>query len=185
MPAKVAALLQAAAALTPEELEDFYARLSALRVITGLRGEIQCKGNAAKLDSGDWAARALYTAVTEGLLRAFKRQPAPWIGFKHSPHYHKFRATVQKVLEQHEQLCPGQDKPRKISMLMLYGRLAVDFIMEGRSAGHFQHAVFRDTINSLEDLALLVDYHFPGYAASGLLRKVAELRTSPAPRKAV
>lgn len=177
MAAEIATLLQAAAALTPEELEDFYQRLSALRALTG-PGEKPRKVHADALVTGEWAERTLYNAVTDQLLKALKRQPAPWVAFKHSPHYRKFCSVVDKLLQQHEQLCPGQDRLAKISMLLLYGRLAVDFIVEGRNAGHFQHAVFRDTLAALEDLTVLLDHHFPGYAQAGLIPKIAELRTN-------
>lgn len=174
---KVVALMQAAAALSPDELEDFYQRISALRLLTGI-AEPQQRGRTVKLTAIDWAERALYITVVEELQTALKRQPTPWSGFRHSPHYRKFRDAVEKVLAHNDAWCPGQDKLQKTSMLMLYGKLVVSYMMEGRKVGYFQHSPWRDVVELLDNLPAVVNYYFPGYAASGLLDKVATLRTA-------
>lgn len=120
-------------------------------------------------------ARDLYDALAAELL-ARTQVPAPhWNIFsRHNQFHSHFKPGAAAAYAANLAWFPKQSRAERASMLQLYARLVLDGLAAQGRPSHW-HWVS----DALRNLHAVVDSAFPGYAASGLLTKVQQLRTRP------
>lgn len=174
LPAKsvtqLTALKRAAANLDPSTLNDLYQHLRALRSTAGIKSKTSAPEVALAVEE-----QTLYEALASAVARTLQaKKPLPLGVFRRSaPIYPQFRSAVALAVEQHRHWFPKMSRVQDVSMLRLYAELIVNHM---RSDGHQHGLGWRSVCWALENLPVVVDQHFPGYAAAGLLSVIAEMR---------
>lgn len=171
----VTVLKRAANALAPAALDDLYQHLRALRSTSGIKSTTTVSSSDNDLMVEE---RALYDAVAVAVAKTLKaKQPMPLHVFRrNAPIYPQFHSAVAQAVEQHRHWFPKLSRVQDVSMLRLYAQLVVSHM---RSEEHSHGLGWRSVCWALENLAVVVDQHFPGYAAAGLLQIIADMRLSP------
>lgn len=125
---------------------------------------------------GDAFARELYEALSAQVLRKVQVKLAPWSIFmtrrKRTKLYMDAAASAKSM---HDTWFPKLNRAERKSMLGLYAELCYDHAVTGRMAESSMPLSVKLAL-SVTDLPQVLDRAFPGYAASGLLPRVAAAR---------
>lgn len=157
--------------LSAAELDEVHSRLAALRTIGGggRKDKITREINSFAKDA--------YVVISEAMSKRTRvRNGMPFSAFtKQTIYESKFLPAVKVAEEANAQWFHQQSKAERMSMLMLYADLVLDFLSDRRMP-----AVWGSISYALSNLPMIVDLAFPGYAEAGLLGKVHTLRTKRA-----
>ena len=167
----VTALKRAASALDPVALDELYQHLRTLR---GLSGKSPVKP-PSRDEAPTIEEQTLYDALAGTVAHTLKtKNKLPFSVFRRSaPVYPKFHSAVALVVDQHRHWFPKLNRVQDISMLRLYAMLIVSHMQSDR---HEHGMGWRSICWAMENLPVIVDQHFPGYAEAGLLQIVADIR---------
>ena len=155
--------------LTSDELREVRDRASALL-------EIGPKSTKAVINTGqDDFIHDLYVATSEVIYKRTQVKCAPFCVFSKTSQYRDhYRPAAASAMAANEKWFPKQTRAERMSMVRLYAKLAIDYL-----AGQGRPAVWYNLAAAFAALPEVVDFAFPGYAASGLLGKVQMMRTRP------